>query len=142
MFSRPVSSGWKPVPTSSRLATRPRNRDTSFGGFGDAAQDLQQRAFAGTVTANDAENFALLDLEAHILERPEFLDLIPLHHLAPTNDIGRLARKVADFASDDVAQRRVLVAPPRGRNRCPIRYRLDRFSTTIALSDMVPSNRL
>ena len=24
MFSRPVSSGWKPVPTSSRLATRPR----------------------------------------------------------------------------------------------------------------------
>ena len=23
MFSRPVSSGWKPVPTSSRLATRP-----------------------------------------------------------------------------------------------------------------------
>jgi hypothetical protein len=24
MFSRPVSSGWKPVPTSRRLATRPR----------------------------------------------------------------------------------------------------------------------
>ena len=24
MFSRPVSSGWKPVPTSSRLPTRPR----------------------------------------------------------------------------------------------------------------------
>ena len=23
MFSRPVSSGWKPVPTSSRLPTRP-----------------------------------------------------------------------------------------------------------------------
>ena len=26
MFSRPVSSGWKPVPTSSRLATRPLSR--------------------------------------------------------------------------------------------------------------------
>ena len=26
MFSRPVSSAWKPVPTSSRLATRPRSR--------------------------------------------------------------------------------------------------------------------
>ena len=26
MFSRPVSSGWKPVPTSSRLPTRPRSR--------------------------------------------------------------------------------------------------------------------
>jgi hypothetical protein len=26
MFSRPVSSGWKPVPTSSRAATRPRVR--------------------------------------------------------------------------------------------------------------------
>ena len=25
MFSRPVSSGWKPVPTSSRLRTRPRS---------------------------------------------------------------------------------------------------------------------
>ncbi len=24
MFSRPVNSGWKPVPTSSRLPTRPR----------------------------------------------------------------------------------------------------------------------
>ena len=26
MFSRPVSSGWKPVPTSSSEATRPRSR--------------------------------------------------------------------------------------------------------------------
>ena len=28
MFSRPVSSGWKPVPTSSSAATRPRVRET------------------------------------------------------------------------------------------------------------------
>ena len=71
---------------------------------------LSKRAFAGAVAANDAENLALLDLKAHILERPEFLDLVPLHDLAATNDIGRLARKIADLAPDDVAQRRVLVS--------------------------------
>ena len=38
MFSRPVSSGWKPVPTSSRLATRPRSVDAAFGRLGDAAR--------------------------------------------------------------------------------------------------------
>ena len=87
-------------------------RDPPLRRLGDAAQNLEQRAFSGAVAADDAENLALLDLEAHILERPEFLDLIPLHHLAPANDIGRLARKVADLASDDVAQRRVLVSSP------------------------------
>ena len=37
MFSRPVSSGWKPVPTSSRLATRPVIVDAARGRLGDAA---------------------------------------------------------------------------------------------------------
>ena len=141
MFSLPVSSGWKPVPTSSKLATRPRSKTRPFVGSVMRLRIFSKRAFAGTVAANDAQDLALLDLEAHILERPKFLDLIPLHDLATTNDVGRLACKVTDFASDDVAQRRVLIFLPEEANRCPIRYRLDRFSTTIAFSDMAANSR-
>ena len=63
MFSRPVSSGWKPVPTSSRLATRPLIIDAALGRLGDAREDLQERALAGAVAADDAEHLALPDLE-------------------------------------------------------------------------------
>ena len=73
MFSRPVSSGWKPVPTSSRLATRPRSVDAALGGLGDAAEDLQQRALAGAVAADDADDLAALHLEETSLQRPEIL---------------------------------------------------------------------
>ena len=55
MFSRPVSSGWKPVPTSSRLPTRPRrSRPRPSVGSVMREQDLEQRALAGAVAADDA----------------------------------------------------------------------------------------
>ena len=39
--------------------------------LGDARQDLEQRALAGAVAADDADDLALLDLERHVLQRPE-----------------------------------------------------------------------
>ena len=38
-------------------------------------EDLQQRALAGAVAADDADHLAALDLEADVLERPERLRL-------------------------------------------------------------------
>ncbi len=58
MFSRPVSSGWKPVPTSSSEPTRPRISAAALGRLGDPRQDLQQRALAGAVAADDADDLA------------------------------------------------------------------------------------
>ena len=39
----------------------------------------------------------MFDFEVYILERPELLDFVPLHDLAPTSDIDSLTREVADF---------------------------------------------
>ena len=41
------------------------------GRFGDAAEDLQQRALARPVAADDADDLALVDLERDVLEGPE-----------------------------------------------------------------------
>ena len=51
--------------------------DAPLGRLGDAREDLQQCALAGAVAADDADHLAALDLEAHILERPELLGLSP-----------------------------------------------------------------
>ena len=71
MFSRPVSSGWKPVPTSSRLPHRPSMLDVALGRLGDRDEDLEQRALARAVAADDADDLALLDLERDVSQRPE-----------------------------------------------------------------------
>ena len=42
-------------------------------GGGDAGEDFQQCRFPGAVAAHDADDVALLDLEAHILEGPEIV---------------------------------------------------------------------
>ena len=82
-----------------------------FGRLGDAAKNLQQRAFAGSVAADDADDLALFDFEVDVLERPEFLDLIALDNLSPANYVGSLACEVARFADDRIAQRSM-------RSRC------------------------
>ena len=56
-----------------------------LGRLGDSAEDLEQRAFASAIAADHAENFPLLDIEANVFERPEFLDLISLYHLTSTD---------------------------------------------------------
>ena len=71
MFSRPVSSGWKPVPTSSRLADAAANLGPAGGRLGDAGEDLQQRDLAGAVAADDADDLAFADLEGDVLQGPK-----------------------------------------------------------------------
>ena len=44
--------------------------DAALGRLGDAAQDLEQRALAGAIAADDADDLALLDLEADVLAAP------------------------------------------------------------------------
>ena len=71
MFSRPVSSPLKPVPTSSSEPDAAVQVDLAGGGLGDAAEDFEQRAFARAVAADDADDVAPLDVEADVLERPK-----------------------------------------------------------------------
>ena len=97
------------MPTSKRLATRPRKRDAPGGRLGDARQDFEQGRFAGTIAADDAEDLALLHLEADILQGPELLDRVALHDLAAVHDIGRLAHRVAQAALHHVAEIRMAV---------------------------------
>ena len=58
-FSRPVSSGWKPVPTSSRLPTRPRISARPLGRRRDPREDPEKRRLARAVAPDDAEHLAL-----------------------------------------------------------------------------------
>src|SRR5215467_10515705 len=50
----------------------PIDRDLPRRGRRDACQQLQYRALAGTIVANDPESLPALDLEAHLSQRPEF----------------------------------------------------------------------
>ena len=103
MFSRPVSSGWKPVPTSSRLATRPSSLDPAAVGSVMRREDLEQRALAGAVAADDADHLAALDLEGDVLERPELLNAVALDDLPPARHIDGLAQVVLPVADKGVA---------------------------------------
>ena len=76
MFSRPVRSGTIPAPTSISGATLPMHGNASGGRLGDAGQQLEQRALAGAVVADDAEHFALLDREVDVVQRLEGLALL------------------------------------------------------------------
>ena len=71
MFSRPVSSGWKPVPTSEQAGDAAFDTDLAGSGGGDAGKDFQQCAFPCTVTADNSQNFALLHFEGDVFQGPE-----------------------------------------------------------------------
>ena len=47
---------------------------STLGGFCDARQDLQQRALAGTVRPDDADDLPSGDRERHIAQRPDVID--------------------------------------------------------------------
>src|SRR5213078_1859008 len=68
MFSRPVSSSWNPAPTSSSAPTRAY---PAGGGISDFREYLEERALAGTVTADDADDLALLHGEGDIAQGPQ-----------------------------------------------------------------------
>ena len=88
----------------------PPDFDPASGGLGDAAEYFQQGALAGAVAADNAEDFPLLDLEAYVLERPEFFNVIALDDLSSAHEIDGLAGKVFSFAADDIAQRNIAFA--------------------------------
>src|SRR5262249_41171246 len=78
--------------------------------LGNPAEDLEQGRFPRPVPSDNAKHLALLDLEAHIPQGPEFLDLVTLDNLPAANEVDRLAPEVAGLASDHVAQRGVSFA--------------------------------
>ena len=47
------------------------HRSGAYRRVGDAGEDLQQRALAGAIMAENADHLALFDVEADIVERPE-----------------------------------------------------------------------
>ena len=61
------------MPTSSRLATRPAIVTRPLVGSVMRDRIFSRVDLAGAVAADDAEHLAALDLEAHVLERPELL---------------------------------------------------------------------
>ena len=54
------------------------NGNPTLSGIGNAAENFQERRFAGAIAADDANAVAAQDLERHILERPELFDLVAL----------------------------------------------------------------
>ena len=58
-FSRPLSSGWKPAPSSSNAEIEPFDRDLALVGLEDLREALQQRRLAAAVVTDDAERLAL-----------------------------------------------------------------------------------
>src|SRR6266850_8449279 len=49
----------------------PVNFRPAGGGASDSRQNLQQSRLAGTVAPDQAEDFAFLDLQRHVFQRPE-----------------------------------------------------------------------
>ena len=78
MFSRPVSSWSNPAPERQQARDPAVDLDRPRGRRDDPGEDLEQRALAGAVRADDGERLAVDELEADVAERPEV--------------VGRLAR--------------------------------------------------
>src|SRR6516164_2260658 len=78
-----------------------------LGRLGDAAQDLEECALAGSIAPDNPQDLAALDLKAYIFEGPELLHLITQNDLSSADDVDRIAREIAGFLSDHIAQRRI-----------------------------------
>ena len=72
-FSRPEISGWKPAPSSISAEMRPSHRHRAARRLGDAGDELQQRALAGAVAADDAERAPLRHRQRDVVQRRERL---------------------------------------------------------------------
>ena len=83
MFSRPFSSGWKPVPDLEQRSDSPAHRDPALGRRRDTRDDLEQGALAGAVPPDQADDVTLPDLEIDASERPEVLLLARLLFTSP-----------------------------------------------------------
>ena len=83
MFSRPVLSGSIPGLPPRRAATRPSHCDASPGWLIDPRHDAEQRAFAGTIPAQQREPIATLERQVYRIQC--------LHH----NVVCRIATNTA-----------------------------------------------
>ena len=88
-FSRPVSSGWKPAPSSSERGQPAPRHDLALVGLQDPGDALQQRRLARAVVAENADGRALLDVDVDVVERDEVLE-----RDAPEVDHPLLQRRV------------------------------------------------
>ena len=68
-FSRPVKSGWKPVPICSSAWALPLHLDAAGRGLDHAGHEFEERALAGAVAADDGDLLAAPDVERHAVER-------------------------------------------------------------------------
>ena len=110
MFSRPVSSGWKPVPTSSRLATRPLMvtrpavgsvmRERIFSSV-DLPAPLRPMMPTTSPRLTSKETSFSAQNSSTVVARDE---------RAAAQHVAGGAREAARAAGDDVAQRGVALA--------------------------------
>src|SRR6266849_3680320 len=77
----------------------PDNR-APLSGLGDPAKDLEQRALACSVTADDPQHLAAPNLERHVLQCPEFFDLSSIDDLPSTRHVEGRARNAPGMSSN------------------------------------------
>ena len=65
--------------------------DRPFGWPDDPGQDLEQRALARAVGADDRQRLAALDAQDDVAQRPELLGVAAPDHLRERAPDGRLA---------------------------------------------------
>ena len=76
MLSQPLASGSKPSEISNKRADAARHAARAGGRRVDAGQQLQQRALAGAVVADDAHAFALFHAQVDVLEGLDFQHIL------------------------------------------------------------------
>ena len=81
-------------------------------------QDLQQRALAGPVAADDADHLARLDLEGDVLQRPEVLGIVP--ELRCRGSAGRRGAAASAVAHGPVAGAGAAGPRLRADSACPV----------------------
>src|SRR5206468_640141 len=91
------------------------NVDPATGRFGDPADDFQERRFSGTVAADDADDFACLDLNTESVKSPEFLLAVAVavsgaerRQRRSNRAFDRVSKSVAiRLSADDIALRKI-----------------------------------
>lgn len=85
------------------------DRDSAGRGFGDAAEDLEQRRLARAVAADDAHALALFDVEGDVLQRPEFLRPGSRGFLSTREGMEDFAAQLFRAVDQDVTERDVFL---------------------------------
>src|SRR6516165_616480 len=95
--------GMKSRPDFEQACDASSNQNAPISRLGDAAEDFEERALAGSVATNDANDFARFDLEAYVFEGPELLDLIALNDLSAAEHVDCFSHKISGLTADDLA---------------------------------------